>query len=148
MLTLPLIHPEIIAALAGAGHGSKVLIADGNYPASTAHNPSGKIVYLNLSPGIVTCTDVLKAVAAVQPVEAAEVMDPGEEEAQYKRGYPPIWDEFMRILKEKQFPGGLRKIERFSFYEEAMKHTNALTIVTGEKRTWANILLTIGVLKE
>ncbi len=120
---------------AGAGHGSTVLIADGNYPASTAHNPSGKIVYLNLCPGTVTCTDVLKAVASVLAIEAAGVMDPGEQGGGYERGYPSIWDEFMGILKEKQFPGKLRKIERFSFYEEAMKHTNALTIVTGEKRT-------------
>ena len=147
-MTLSLLHPEIIAALAGAGHGSTVLIADGNYPASTAHNPSGKIVYLNLSPGIVTCTDVLKAVAAVLSIEAAEVMDPGEQGEQYEGGYPPIWDEFKCILKEKQFCLELRKRERFSFYEEAMKHTNALTIVTGEKRTWANILLTIGVVKK
>ena len=29
------LHPQLLAALAGAGHGSQVLIADANYPAST-----------------------------------------------------------------------------------------------------------------
>ncbi|HOS03406.1 MAG TPA: RbsD/FucU domain-containing protein, partial [Candidatus Hydrogenedentes bacterium] len=35
MLKQRLIHPEILDALAAAGHGSKILITDGNYPAST-----------------------------------------------------------------------------------------------------------------
>jgi L-fucose mutarotase/ribose pyranase (RbsD/FucU family) len=35
VLRTRLLHPEILAALAGAGHGSRVLIADGNYPFST-----------------------------------------------------------------------------------------------------------------
>jgi L-fucose mutarotase len=39
MLQYKLIHPQILAALAAAGHGSTVLIADGNYPFSTAANP-------------------------------------------------------------------------------------------------------------
>ena len=36
MIRGKLIHPEILAALAGAGHGSKVLITDGNFPHATA----------------------------------------------------------------------------------------------------------------
>ena len=40
MLKYRLTHPEILAALAGAGHGSQVLIADGNYPFSTGANPA------------------------------------------------------------------------------------------------------------
>ncbi len=34
MLKTQLLHPEILATLGGAGHGSKVLIADGNFRAS------------------------------------------------------------------------------------------------------------------
>jgi L-fucose mutarotase len=49
-----LTHPQILAALARAGHGSKVLISDGNYPHSTAKGPNAEVVYLNLSPGICT----------------------------------------------------------------------------------------------
>ena len=52
MLLTPLLHPEINAVLAAAGHHSKVLIADGNYPASTTLGPNAKLVSLNLAPGV------------------------------------------------------------------------------------------------
>ena len=35
MLNGPLLHPDILRSLARSGHHSKVLIADGNYPAAT-----------------------------------------------------------------------------------------------------------------
>ena len=39
MLKTRLLHPEILNALARAGHGSRVLIADGNYPFATEAAP-------------------------------------------------------------------------------------------------------------
>lgn len=39
MIKYKLTHPEILEALASAGHGSQVLIADGNYPFATGSNP-------------------------------------------------------------------------------------------------------------
>ena len=50
MLKNRLLHPDILAALGRAGHGSKVLIADGNYPFSTTLGPNAMLVSLNLSP--------------------------------------------------------------------------------------------------
>ena len=47
MLKTKLIHPDILRSLADAGHGSKVLIADGNYPFTTATNPVADLVFLN-----------------------------------------------------------------------------------------------------
>ena len=35
MLNTPLVHSDILSILGRAGHGSKILIADGNYPFST-----------------------------------------------------------------------------------------------------------------
>ena len=35
MLYSTLTHPNILRALAAAGHGSQILIADGNYPLAT-----------------------------------------------------------------------------------------------------------------
>ena len=55
MLKHQLIHPSINAILGRAGHHAKVLIADGNYPASSTLGPNAELVSLNLSPGIVTC---------------------------------------------------------------------------------------------
>ncbi|HTT69711.1 MAG TPA: RbsD/FucU family protein [Anaeromyxobacteraceae bacterium] len=135
MLKNALLHPEILKALGSAGHGSKVLIADGNYPFTTGAHAAAAHVYLNLAPGLLKATEVLKVLAEAIPVETAEVMMPAEAPE------PPIFSEFRKIL------GGLtlRPIGRFEFYEAARRSDTALVIATGEQRTYANVLLTIGV---
>ena len=135
MLKTKLLHPEILAALGGAGHGSKVLIADGNFPFGTGANPAAKRVYLNLAPGLVTATDVLKVLVEAIPIEAAEVMLPatGPE--------PSIFAEFRDLL-----PGlDLKPLGRFEFYDTARERDVMLVIATAEQRIYANLLLTIGV---
>ncbi|MBE1588828.1 L-fucose mutarotase/ribose pyranase (RbsD/FucU family) [Nonomuraea angiospora] len=52
MLLTELLHPGILEALAGAGHGARVLLADGHYPASTATGERARTVHLNLAPGL------------------------------------------------------------------------------------------------
>jgi L-fucose mutarotase len=135
MLRYQLLHPEILAALGGAGHGSQILIADGNYPFETRSNPRARRVFLNLAPGLLMATDVLSVLVDAIPVEAAHVMVPeaGEE--------PPIFGEFRSLL------GGLELyiLRRFEFYDAARSPDLALVIATGERRIYANILLTIGV---
>lgn len=138
MLRYSLIHPEILATLGTAGHGSKVLIADGNYPFTTGSNPAAKRVYLNLTPGIPKVTDVLAALVTAIPIEAAEVMvpDSGPE--------PPIFAEFRQLLPKEI---ALKPLGRFGFYDAAKGSDVALVIATAEQRIYANILLTIGVVK-
>src|SRR5262245_53650251 len=139
MLRYELIHPEILAVLAAAGHGSTVLIADGNYPASTCLGPRAKRISLNLSPGVVSCADALRCLLNAIPIEAIRVMQPGDETR------PEIWTEFESILRSVHCKLPLQPIERFEFYRAASTDSNALTIQTGEQRTYANLLLTIGV---
>ena len=43
MLKHELIHPKINEIIARAGHSSKILIADGNYPASTTLGPKAEL---------------------------------------------------------------------------------------------------------
>jgi len=64
MLKHQLLHPQILAALARAGHSSKVLISDGNYPHWTRRGPNAEMVYLNLAPGQLLVTDVLKTLVS------------------------------------------------------------------------------------
>ena len=71
MLKHQLIHPQINEVLGRAGHHAKILIADGNYPASSKKGPNAELVCLNLMPGVVTCTQVLAAVVSAIPIEAA-----------------------------------------------------------------------------
>ena len=63
MLKTTLLHPDILRVIARAGHHAKILIADGNYPASTKRGPNAELVCLNLSPGIVTVAQVLSCAA-------------------------------------------------------------------------------------
>lgn len=136
MIRGSLIHPGILHALGTAGHGSQILIADGNYPFVTGASPAAERVYLNLAPGLINATDALKAIASAIPVEAALVMvpDSGAE--------PGIFAEFRALL-----PGlELTKTGRFPFYEAAKAPSVALVVATAEQRVYANILLTIGVI--
>ena len=61
LLHQKLIHPDINGIIGAAGHHSKILIADGNYPASSTLGPNAELVSLNLMPGVVTCSQVLEA---------------------------------------------------------------------------------------
>jgi L-fucose mutarotase len=138
MLKSKLLHPEILQALASNGHGARVLIADGNYPFSTGVPPTAKKVFLNLAPGILTFTEVLAIIAEHIPVEDATLLVPPDGSDQ------PIHDEFKDILGEEV---QLEKLKRFDFYDKAKLADTCLIIATGETRRFANILLTIGVIK-
>ena len=135
MLKTTLLHPEILYALGTAGHGSRVLISDGNYPHTTGSNPAATRVFLNLAPGVLTVTEILKVIAQAIPVELVNVM------ATADGSEPTIWSEFREILPENT----LESLERFAFYDAASKDNVALVIASGEQRIYANILLTIGV---
>lgn len=135
MLKTRLLHPVILEALGEAGHGSQVLIADGNYPLLTRSYERAHRVYLNFASNLLRVTDVLEVLGEAIPIEAAHVMipDTGNE--------PPIFQEFRTLL-----PGiDLAPLARFDFYDLARGPDLALAIATGERRIYANLLLTIGV---
>jgi L-fucose mutarotase len=124
-----------------------VLIADGNYPHWTTRGPNAEVVYLNLAPGVVSATDVAQALVTAIPVEAAAVMDTLKTGPYAMAEDPPIWDEFRQILAATDCRGDLAKLERFAFYAAAAQPDVCLTIATAEHRIYANLLLTIGVIR-
>ena len=138
MLMTKLLHPEILEALAKAGHGSKVLIADGNFPFQTYAGPNAKLVFLNLMPGVVNATDTLKALVGIVPIQSAHVMQPDEGPR------PVIFDEFQKLLPDKI---SIESLPRAKFYESAYSRETALLIATAEQRLFGNVLLTIGVVQ-
>ena len=91
LLHSKLIHPEINGILGQAGHHSKVLISDGNYPASSKIGPEAELVSLNLSPGVVTCSQVLRALVTAIPLEAINTMGIPKDDPYAKPGPPPVW---------------------------------------------------------
>ena len=133
MLKSTCINPEIMKALSLCGHGDKVLISDGNYPLDSKTGNAAK-VYLGLTEGIPKVTQVLETLSDVINIEKAEVMVPEGEE-------PPIFAEFKNILNGMELDG----LGRYEFYDACCLPEVRLAISTGEKRTYANILITVGV---
>ena len=136
MLNLGLTHPPLIGALAAAGHGSQILLADGNYPHSTGANPSATRIYLNLAPGMLGVDDVLKVLVDVVPIESATVMVPGD-------GTEPV-----AVTGYRKTLGAaltVHELGRHEFYAAARTQDVAVVIATGDLRHYANLLLTIGV---
>ena len=144
MLMHDLIHPRINEILGRAGHHAKVLIADGNYPASTRKGVNAEIVCLNLSPGVVTCVQVLQAILTAVPIDRVNTMGIPPDDPYAQRGEPKVWQEYRQVLKEARVKLKLESIAKWDFYEAVESRDHVLTIQTGDQALWANLLLTIG----
>jgi L-fucose mutarotase len=145
MLKHQLIHPKINEVLGRAGHHAKILIADGNYPASTTLGPHAELVSLNLSPGIVTCAQVLRALLTAIPIEAAQTMMYETTGPYALQEDPPVWAEYRAALDDAGLPLKLEPIEKWAFYEAVKTPDLALTVQTADQQRFANLLLTVGV---
>jgi L-fucose mutarotase len=144
MLLHTLVHPEITAVLAAAGHHAKVLIADGNYPASSKKGPNAKVVSLNLMPGVVSCTQALQALLAAAPWEAANTMM-YERTGQYALSQDPaVWADYRAALAAAKSPLALEPIEKWAFYDAVATPDHVLTIQTADQSPFGNLLLTMG----
>lgn len=145
MLKHQLIHPGILESLASAGHHGKVLIADGNYPASSKKGPNAKLISLNLMPGVVTCNQVLQAVLSAVPVEEINTMM-YETEGQYALTEdPPVWSDYKKTIADAKLGLDLKPIDKWPFYDAVSTADHVLTIQTADQQRYANILLSIGV---
>lgn len=133
MLKSSCINPLMMKTLSLCGHGDKILIADGNYPLDSKTGTAEK-VYLGLTSGVPEVTQVLETLSHVINIEKAEVMVPDGEK-------PKIFDEFSKILEGMKLDG----LGRYEFYDACCLPDVKLAISTGEKRTYANILITVGV---
>ena len=139
MLNSTIIHPDLLAALARCGHGTKILISDGNYPHITGAPETAERIYLNFSRGLLNVTQVLTGLVSILNCERAEIML--DESAQERAAI----SDYRQLL-----PAGTEFVghERFEFYESAQSKDVALVIATGDERQYANLLLTVGVRPE
>lgn len=145
MLKHTLIHPKINEILGRAGHHSKVLIADGNYPAHSTLGPNAELVSLNLMPGVISCTQALEALLSAVPIEAANTMGIPADDPYALDGDPPVWNEYRSLLKANDLDIELQPIQKWDFYDAVASRDLVLTIHTADQALWANLLLTIGV---
>jgi L-fucose mutarotase len=145
MLKHQLIHPKITEVLARAGHHARILIADGNYPASTKKGPNAELVSLNLMPGVVTCTQTLQAVLSAVPVEGVNTMMYETSGPYALAEDPPVWEEYRRVLRAAGLTLGLEPIPKWDFYKAVETPDHVLTVQTADQQRFANVLLTVGV---
>ncbi len=144
MLKHELIHPRINEVLGRAGHHAKILIADGNYPASTKRGPHSEVVCLNLSPGVVTVAQVLRAILSAVPVDDVNTMGIPPDDPYAKHGEPPVWKEYQAVLDEAGLRMPLTPISKWDFYKAVESPDHVLTVQTADQSLWANVLLTMG----
>jgi len=145
MLRSQLIHPAISRILAEAGHHATILIADGNYPASSKRGPRSELVSLNLMPGLVTCNQVLEAILSAISVEAIQTMMTETSGPYALDGDPPVWADYREAIRKADINVALEPIEKWEFYNRVSTVDHVLTVQTGDTQRYANILLTVGV---
>lgn len=145
MLKHQLLHPTINAVLGAAGHHARVLIADGNYPASSKRGPNAQVVHLNLSPGVVTCNQVLQAVLSAVPVEAVNTMMYETSGPYALTDDPPVWADYRATMQEAGLSLEMEPLEKWAFYDAVATPDHVLTIQTADQQRYANVLLSIGV---
>ena len=145
MLRHHLIHPQINAIIGAAGHHSRVLIADGNYPASSKIGPRAQLVHLNLMPGVVTCDQVLQALLSAVPVEAIHTMMYETSGPYALSEDPPVWSDYRSTIQKAGLDLELEAIEKWAFYDAVATPDHVLTVQTADQQRYANVLLTLGV---
>lgn len=136
-----ILSPELLKVLCEMGHGDRIVIADGNFPAESM----GKDSIVIRMDGHGTC-EILEAVLKVFPLDT--YVEHPFNLMQVMKGDPvetPIWDKYKEIIKGADVRGEavVGEIERFAFYEEA-RGAYAI-IATGEEALYANIMLQKGV---
>ena len=139
-----IISPALLKVLDEMGHGDRIVISDGNFPAESVGKDA--IVIRADGHGVPEMLDAVLRLMPLdiyveKPVKLMAVV-PGD------RTETPIWEDYRRIIGKYDRRGQetIENIERFRFYDEARQAY--CIIATGEKALYANIMLQKGVVTE
>lgn len=139
-----ILSPQLLKILSEMGHGDRIVIADGNFPAESV-GKNCQVVHME-GHGV---PEILKAVLEVMPLDtytkkAVYLMErvPGD------NAEVVIWDEYSRLVEGADARGKetMDFLERFAFYEAA--RGAYAVIATSESALYANILLQKGVVTD
>lgn len=136
-----IISPELLKALMEMGHGDRIVIADGNFPAESI----GKNAIVIRADGH-RVPELLDAILQLMPLDT--YVDFPVSLMQVVSGddvKTPIWDTYKQIVKKYDERGSklFSEVERFEFYEKA--RSAYAIIATSETAIYANIMLQKGV---
>ena len=132
----PLLTPDLLHALASMGHGDRIVVIDANYPSTRGR----RLIPIPGAPIV----PVLRAILGVLPLDTF-VPDPalvmqvvGDPDR-----IPPVVAEMNEALAAAGAKPA-RGIERHAFY--TMAEQAYAIVATGERRFYADIILTKGVI--
>lgn len=134
----PLLSPDLLHALASMGHGDEIAVVDAHFPAAST---ARRLIRIDGA----DATAVIAAIASVMPLDtfvdapAAGMQIVGRPDA-----IPEAVADFGRALDAAEGrPVPIAMIERQAFYERA--RAAYAVVQTGERRTYANLILKKGV---
>lgn len=139
-----ILSPELLKILCEMGHGDRLVIADGNFPAQSM-GKEGVVLRFD-GQGVPELLDAILQVFPLDtyvehPVKLMEVVpgDPVE---------TPIWNTYHEIISKYDERGAacVGTLERFRFYEETK--TVYCILATGENAQYANVMLQKGVITD
>lgn len=133
----PLLGPDLLHAIATMGHGDEIVIADGNFPASTMGPPV-------IRADGVGAVEILEAILAHMPLD--QFVDDAAWRMQVvgdPHAVPEICAEFQAMIIRLAGDFQVESLERFAFYERAQ--TAAYIVATTELRIYGNVILKKGV---
>lgn len=139
-----ILSPELLKVLCEMGHGDRLVISDGNFPAESM-GKNAKVIRMD-GHGVPEILDAILQLFPLdtyveKPVGLMEVV-PGDSVE------TPIWNTYFDTVQKYDARGenAVQYIERFAFYDAA-KAAYAI-IATGESALYANILLQKGVVTD
>ena len=136
-----IIPPELLKILCEMGHGDEITIGDANFPGHSVHQ---RVVRMD-GCGV---PEILEAILTLMPLDMQTEhpailmqVSPGDGTS------PIIWKTYETILAKFDHRGKacLEEIERYAFYDRVREKSYAV-IMSGEKATYANIILKKGVI--
>lgn len=137
----PILSPELLKVLCEMGHGDRLIIGDGNFPAQSM----GKDAIVIRMDGH-NVPELLDAILQVFPLDTYVEKPVGlMEVVKGDTVATPIWDTYQEIVLKYDDRGtdAIGHIERFAFYEESRKAY--AIIATSETALYANVMLQKGV---
>jgi L-fucose mutarotase len=120
------------------GHGDKIVIADGNFPAKTCGQ---RVIRAEGLGG----EEMLDAVLFLIPLDTYADENLPLMETTNGDPTPAIWAKYFEIAQKHDDNIRVGNIERFAFYERAKKAY--AVIATGEGAIYANIIVKKGVIQ-
>ena len=129
----PLVSPELLKTLAEMGHGDEIVLSDAHFP---AHSINARVLRADGLPAdrlLAAISPLFELDAYATPVVmmapvAGDALDPSVEAA-YRQALG--------------YTGKIEQMERYAFYDRARKAY--AVVVTGETRTYGNVILKTGV---